>query len=89
MSNVPSFEIAMKKYILGTCWEDAELYSEAVQDLLEFPDDMLKMVPNPAAHPIAKSLRDEQEAAEKTGTEEELFRQWESEVLPYIRYRQK
>lgn len=89
MNNVPSFEIAMKKFILGTCWENAELLNEAVQDLLEFPDDMLKMVPNPAAHPIAKALNAKKEAAETAGTEEELFRQWESEVLPYIRCREE
>jgi len=80
-----TYEIVMKKFLLGRTWNDTELVIESLIDMQQFSNEGLQG----SEHPVTKKLAAEREAAEIAGNLQELLNQWHQEVLPYVRYQFK
>lgn len=77
-----TFEIVLKKFVIGCEWKDAELQREALIDLVQFAEEVF-----PAEeHPVTQKIAAEKSAAEEADKLQELLVQWHQEVFPYIRY---
>lgn len=77
-----TYEIVLKKFVLGCEWKDAELQREALIDLEKFAEEVF-----PAEeHPVTQKIAAEKKAAKEAGKLQDLLEQWHQEVLPYIRY---